>query len=115
MMEMQLKNSPFYRDGFLMRMKTRISPLWMTRVLILKARGGGDSMLVGYAPGRQADFFPEGVVRKIPLALPFVSNCIIPIKRCLVLALKDRSMVGLVFAKEVKPGTKLMTTNSVRC
>ncbi len=113
LMEMQLKNSPFYRDGFLMRMKTD-QPVVNDACADPKARGGTDSMLVGYAPGRQADFFPEGVVRKIPAGATIrfqlhYSNQTLSGSG----VEKDRSMVGLIFAKEMKTGTKLMTTNSV--
>ena len=114
MMEMQLKNSPFYRDGFLMRMKPD-QPVVDDGCADPRGRGGSDSMLVGYAPGRQADFFPDGVVRKIPAGatirfqLHYSSQTVTGNQELE----KDRSMVGLVFAKEIKPGTKLMTTNSV--
>lgn len=113
MMEMQLKNSPFYRDGFLMRMKPD-QPVVDDACADPKARGGGDSLLVGYAPGRQADFFPEGVVRKVPAGSTIrfqlhYSNQTLSGSE----VEKDRSMVGLIFAKEIKPETKLITTNSI--
>ena len=113
MMEMQLKNSPFYRDGFLMRMKPD-QPVVDDACADPKARGGGDSMLVGYAPGRQADFFPAGVVRRVPAGATIrfqlhYSNQTLSGSE----VEKDRSMVGLIFAKEIKPDTKLMTTNSI--
>ena len=113
MMEMQLKNSPFYRDGFLMRMKPD-QPVVDDACADPKARGGGDSMLVGYAPGRQADFFPACVVRRVPAGATIrfqlhYSNQTLSGSE----VEKDRSMVGLIFAKEIKPDTKLMTTNSI--
>lgn len=113
MMEMQLKNSPFYRDGFLMRMKPD-QPVVDDACADPRARGGGDSMLVGYAPGRQADFFPDGVVRRVPAGATIrfqlhYSNQTLSGSE----VEKDRSMVGLIFAREIKPDTKLITTNSI--
>jgi len=113
-LENQLKNSPFYRDGFLMRIK-------MDQPVVDDAcadpntrRGGGDNLLVGYAPGKQADYLPAGVVRRVPAGAIIrfqmhYSNQTLSSAE----VEKDRSMVGLVFAKEVKPDQKLITTNSV--
>jgi len=113
-MEAQLKNSPFYRDGFLMRIKPE-QPVVDDACADPRSRGGGDSLLVGYAPGRQADYFPAGVVRRIPAGSVIrfqlhYSNQLLSDSDKVE---KDRSMVGLVFAKEVTPETKLITTNSI--
>lgn len=110
-MEAQLKNSPFYRDGFLMRMKP--DQLVEDDGCGNNARrGGGDNMLVGYAPGRNADIYAPGTARKIPAGATIrfqihysnqtLSNTQVE---------KDRSMIGLVFAKEAPQ--RLVTTNSV--
>src|SRR5581483_5201448 len=76
-------------------------------------RGGGDdAMLVGYAPGRGADIYAPGTARKIPAGATIrfqihYSNQTLSGAE----VEKDRSVVGLVFAKE--PPQKLVTTNSV--
>lgn len=111
-MEAALKNSPFYRDGFLMRVKPD-EPVIDDGCEGNKGRGGpGDNMLVGYAPGRNADTFPAGTARKIPAGATIrfqihYSNQTLSGDQIE----KDRSMVGLVFAKE--PPEKLMMTNSI--
>jgi hypothetical protein len=110
-MESQLKNSPFYRDGFLMRMKPE-QPVEDDGCGENVRRGGGDNLLVGYAPGRNADVYADGVARKIPAGATIrfqihYSNQTINNNQ----VEKDRSMIGLVFAKE--PPQRLVTTNNV--
>ncbi len=110
-MEAALKNSPMYRDGFLMRMKPD-QPVIDDGCSQPGMRGGGDNMLVGFAPGRNADIYEPGTARKIPAGATIrfqihysnqtLSGADVE---------KDRSMVGLVFAKE--PPKKLVTTNSI--
>jgi mono/diheme cytochrome c family protein len=110
-MEAQLKNSPFYRDGYLMRMKPD-QPVEDDGCAENARRGGTDNLLVGYAPGRNADIFAPGIARKIPAGSTIrfqihysnqtLGNAEVE---------KDRSMIGLVFAKE--PPTRLVTTNSI--
>jgi mono/diheme cytochrome c family protein len=110
-MEAQLKNSPFYRDGFLMRMKAD-QPVEDDGCGPNGRRGGADSLLVGYAPGRNADIYPAGVARKIPAGASIrfqihYSNQTLGNTQIE----KDRSMIGLVFSKEAPQ--KLITTNSI--
>ncbi len=110
-MEAQLKNSPFYRDGFLMRMK-QDQPVEDDGCGPNGRRGGTDNLLVGYAPGRNADVYAPGTARKIPAGATIrfqihYSNQTLSGSE----AEKDRSMVGLVFAKE--PPQRLVTTNSI--
>jgi mono/diheme cytochrome c family protein len=112
-MEMALKNSPFYRDGYLLRVKAD-QPVIDDGCDAKNTRGsgGGDQFLVGYAPGRNADVYEEGVGKRIPAGsiIRFqvhYSNQTLGGNE----VEKDRSMVGLVFAKE--PPKKLVTTNSV--
>src|SRR5262249_33449401 len=50
-MESQLKNSPFYRDGFLMRMKPD-QPVEDDGCGENARRGGNDNLLLGYPPAR---------------------------------------------------------------
>jgi len=110
-MEAQLKNSPFYRDGFLMRMKPD-QPVEDDGCGPNARRGGGDNLLVGYAPGRNADIYAPGTARKIPAGATIrfqihYSNQTLGNTQ----VEKDRSMIGLVFAKE--PPQRLVTTNSI--
>ncbi len=111
-MEAALKNSPFYRDGYLMRVKPD-QPVTDDGCEANPQRGGGgEQFLTGYAPGHNADIWTAGVGKRIPAGsiIRFqihYSNQTIngsAVER-------DRSAVGLVFAKE--PPQKLMTTNSV--
>ena len=111
MMEAALKNSPFYRDGFLMRMKAD-QPVENDGCGPNARRGGGDNMLVGYAPGRNPDVYAAGTARKIPAGATIrfqihYSNQTLGNTQ----VEKDRSMIGLVFAKE--PPQRLVTTNSI--
>lgn len=109
-MEAQLKNSPFYRDGYLMRIKTD-QPV-VDDGCAGGQRGGNDNMLVGFAPGRNADIYAAGTARKIPAGATIrfqihYSNQTLAVAQ----EEKDRSMVGLVFAKE--PPQRLVTTNNI--
>ncbi|MFN0108087.1 MAG: thiol-disulfide isomerase [Blastocatellia bacterium] len=111
MMEMAMKNSPFYRDGFLMRMKAD-QPVEDDGCGPNARRGGGDNMLVGYAPGRNPDVYAPGTSRKIPAGSTIrfqihYSNQTLGNSQ----VEKDRSMIGLVFAKEAPQ--RLVNTNSV--
>ncbi|HEU0173551.1 MAG TPA: DUF3471 domain-containing protein [Blastocatellia bacterium] len=111
-MEAALKNSPFYRDGYLMRVKAD-QPVNDDGCDAKNQRGGGgDQFLTGYAPGHNADIWEAGVGKRIPAGsiIRFqihYSNQTLGGND----VEKDRSMVGLVFAKE--PPQKLMTTSSV--
>lgn len=110
-MEAQLKNSPFYRDGYLMRMKAD-QPVEDDGCGENARRGGTDNLLVGYAPGRNADIFAPGTARKIPAGATIrfqihYSNQTVGAAE----VEKDRSMIGLVFAKEQPE--RLVTTNSI--
>jgi len=111
-MEAALKTSPFYRDGYLLRVKSD-QPVIDDGCGEKSPRGGGgDQFLTGYAPGRNADVLEEGVGKRIPAGsiIRFqvhYSNQTLGGNE----VEKDRSMVGLVFAKE--PPKKLMMTNSI--
>jgi mono/diheme cytochrome c family protein len=112
-MEMALKNSPFYRDGYLLRVKADQPVIDDACNSPSGARGGeNQSILTGYAPGRNADIFEPGVARKIP-AGSIIRFQIHYSNQTLGgdAVEKDRSMVGLVFAKE--PPQKVVITNSV--
>ena len=66
-MEAQLKNSPFYRDGFLMRIKTD-QPVADDGCGpdSIRRGGGNDNLLTGYAPGHNADNWAPGLGKRIP-------------------------------------------------
>ncbi|MBS1812516.1 MAG: DUF3471 domain-containing protein, partial [Acidobacteria bacterium] len=113
-MDVMLKNpnSPFYRDGFLMRLKPEQPVMDDGCDPNGRRGGGGDNILTGYAPGHNADIFAPGTGRKIPAGSiirfqmhysnqTLGSNAVE----------KDESVIGLIFAKE--PPKKLVTTNSV--
>jgi mono/diheme cytochrome c family protein len=112
-MEAQLKNSPFYRDGYLMRVKPD-QPVADDSCAEEARRGGGggDNLLVGFAPGRNADFHAPGTARRVPAGATIrfqihYSNQTLNNTQ----VEKDRSMVGLVFAKETPE--RFVTTNSI--
>jgi Domain of unknown function (DUF3471)/Copper type II ascorbate-dependent monooxygenase, C-terminal domain len=112
-MELMLKKSPFYRDGYLLRVKADEPVVDDACGSPTAARGGeNQSILTGYAPGRNADIFEPGVARKIP-AGSIIRFQIHYSNQTLGgdAVEKDRSMVGLVFAKE--PPQKIVITNSV--
>jgi hypothetical protein len=111
-MEASLKNSPFYRDGYLMRMKPDQPVVDDGCAENARRGGGGDNLLVGYAPGRNADIYAPGTARRIPAGASIrfqihYSNQTLAGNQVET----DRSMVGLIFAKE--PPQKLVMTNSI--
>jgi len=111
-MEAALKNSPFYRDGYLLRVKSDQPVIDDGCEAKNQRSGGGDQFLTGYAPGHNADIWEAGVGKRIPAGsiIRFqihYSNQTLGGNE----VEKDRSAIGLVFAKE--PPKKLMTTNSV--
>jgi len=108
-MEAALKNSPFYRDGFLMRIKED-QPVYDDGCSEKGGRGGGnDNILTGYAPGHNPDSWEPGIGKKIPAGS--VIRFQIHYSKVAGSVQKDRSSVGLVFSKE--PPQKLILTRSV--
>jgi mono/diheme cytochrome c family protein len=101
--------SPFYRDGFLSRLKPD-QPV-NDDGCNGKMNDDGDSgeFLTGYAPGHNPDIFEPGVAKKIPAG----STLMLQVHYSKVAGgvQKDRSMVGFVFAKE--PPKKLMLKRGV--
>src|SRR5262249_23473147 len=103
------KESIFYRDGFLMRMKPE-APVYDDGCSLpsggssQRRDGGGQGdgglmgqLLAGFAPGMNAAIWEPGTVKKIPAG----SKIIIQMHYSKVAGSiqKDRSMVGLIFAK----------------
>ncbi|MCW5968880.1 MAG: hypothetical protein KIT57_10230 [Blastocatellales bacterium] len=109
-MEMALRNSPFYRDGFLMRIKPD-QPVVDDGCASTNQRGGGgnENILTGYAPGHNADIWEPGVGKRLPAGASIRFQ--IHYSKVAGEVVKDKSSVGLVFAKE-QPKT-LVQTRSV--
>jgi mono/diheme cytochrome c family protein len=112
-MEALLKNSPFYRDGYLLRVKPEQPVVDDACESPNAARDGeNQSILTGYAPGRNADVFEPGIARKIPAGSIIRFQIHYSNQTLGTDAVeKDRSMVGLIFAKE--PPQKIVLTNSI--
>jgi mono/diheme cytochrome c family protein len=112
-LEMSLKNSPFYRDGFLIRLKPDqpVHDDLCAAPPNFRSRGfDADSFLVGYAPGRNVDRWEPGTAKRIPAGS--IIRLQMHYSKVAGSVQKDRSMVGLVFAKE--PPKKLIQTGSVQ-
>jgi Domain of unknown function (DUF3471)/Copper type II ascorbate-dependent monooxygenase, C-terminal domain len=112
-MEMALKNSPYYRDGYLLRVKAD-QPVVDDACGSPSASRGGEnqSILTGYAPGHNADVFQPGLARRIPAGSIIRFQIHYSNQTLGGDAIeKDRSMVGLVFSQE--PPQKTIITNSV--
>ncbi len=110
-----LKNpqSPFYRDGFLMRMKPD-QPIVDDGCDPSNTRrgGGGDNILTGYAPGHNSDEFAPGLGRKVPAGSIIRFQIHYSNQTLGGNAVEtDLSKIGLIFAKETPQ--RLVTTNSI--
>jgi hypothetical protein len=109
-MEAQLKNSPLYRDGFLMRIKAD-QPVVDDGCQpdSLRRGGGNDNILTGYAPGHNADVWAPGIGKRLPAGASIRFQ--IHYSKVAGKVEKDRSSVGMIFAKEQPE--KLIGTRSV--
>lgn len=109
-MENQLKNSPFYRDGFLMRIKTD-QPIFDDGCQPdnMRRSGGNDNLLTGYAPGHNADVFKPGLGRRVPAGSTIRFQ--IHYSKVAGEVIKDKSSVGVIFAKQVPE--RIVGTRSV--
>ncbi|HZS08285.1 MAG TPA: DUF3471 domain-containing protein [Blastocatellia bacterium] len=113
MIEMSLKNSPMYRDGFLIRLKPDqpvYDDMCEAPPNIQRQSVDNDSFLVGYAPGRNVDRWEPGTAKKVPAGS--IIRLQMHYSKVAGSAQKDRSMIGLIFAKE--PPKKLIVTRSVQ-
>jgi hypothetical protein len=111
--EMSLKNSPFYRDGFLIRMKPDQPVLDdLCGATVDKRRTAIDNgtFVAAYAPGRDVDRWEPGLAKKIPAGSSLRLQ--LHYSKVAGSAQKDRSMIGLVFAKE--PPQRQVFTASVQ-
>ncbi|HEU0173550.1 MAG TPA: cytochrome c [Blastocatellia bacterium] len=103
------KESILYRDGFLMRMKPD-TPVYDDGCSLPSGGGGtrrdgsgpGDDsgmgqLLAGFAPGMNAAIWEPGTVKKIPAGSKIIFQ--MHYSKVAGSVQKDRSMVGLIFAK----------------
>jgi len=111
MVEMSLKTTPFYRDGFLIRTKTDQPVYNDGNEIPLNLRGFNnvDDFLTAYAPGSNYGIWKPGIVKKIPAGATIRFQ--IHYSKVAGSVQKDRSMVGLVFAKD--PPARLIRTRAV--
>ncbi len=110
-LEGSLKNTPFYRDGFLIRMK-KDTPIYNDASQIpanLKGFNQVDDFLTAYAPGSDYGEWQPGTAKKIPAGATIRFQ--VHYSKVAGTVQKDRSMVGMVFAKE--PPQKVMKTRAV--
>jgi hypothetical protein len=110
-MEKESKNpkSPFYRDGFLNRLKPDQPVNDDGCNGKMKDDGDSGEFLTGYAPGHNPDIFEPGVAKKIPAGSTLMLQ--VHYSKVAGSVQKDRSTVGFVFAKE--PPKKLMLKRGV--
>ncbi len=110
-LEMSLKNSPFYRDGFLIRMKTD-QPIYNDANEIpqeLRGLNNVDDFLTAYAPGSTYGVWQPGTAKKVPAGATIRFQ--VHYSKIAGSVQKDRSMVGLIFAKETPE--KVLKTRAV--
>lgn len=102
------KNSIQYQEGFLRRTKTdapvyndgcAIPPEEYKKRRVEGGEGGGNNnnWLVGYAPGNIVQPWPAGMVKKIPAGSSVIFQ--VHYNKAAGSVQKDRSSVGLIFAK----------------
>ncbi|HXU40331.1 MAG TPA: DUF3471 domain-containing protein [Blastocatellia bacterium] len=110
-LEGSLKNTPFYRDGFLIRMK-KDQPVYNDGSEVpanLKGFNAVDDFLTAYAPGSDYGEWKPGTAKRIPAGATIRFQ--VHYSKVAGSVQKDRSMIGLVFAKQ--PPEKLMRTRAV--
>ncbi|HET9529536.1 MAG TPA: cytochrome c, partial [Blastocatellia bacterium] len=109
--EMSLKSTPFYRDGFLIRMREG-QPVYNDGAEVpenLRPFNTVDDFLTAYAPGSNYGVWKPGTAKRIPAGS--IIRFQVHYSKVAGKVEKDRSMVGLVFAKE--PPSSLMRTRAV--
>ena len=109
--EMSLLGTPWYRDGLLIRTK-KDTPVYDNGAdMPEKLRGFNDvdDFLSAYAPGHNPDIWEPGTAKKIPAGATIRFQ--VHYSKVAGAEQKDRSMIGLVFAKE-KP-KKVLATRAI--
>jgi len=97
---MSLAGTPFYRDGLLIRMKAD-EPVYDDATKLpdnLRQYNQVDDFLTAYAPGSNYGVWAPGIVKKIPKGA--IIRFQVHYSKVAGTVEKDRSMIGLVFAKE---------------
>jgi mono/diheme cytochrome c family protein len=110
-LEGSLKNTPFYRDGLLIRMK-KDQPVYNDGSEIpanLKGFNNVDDFLTAYAPGSDYGEWQPGTAKKIPAGATIRFQ--VHYSKIAGTIQTDRSMVGMIFAKQ--PPERLMKTRAV--
>ncbi len=108
--EMSLNKSPFYRDGLLIRTKPE-TPIFDNGADIpanLRGFNNVDNFLTAYAPGHNPDIWEPGIAKKVPKG-SFI-RLQVHYSKIAGSPQKDRSLIGLVFAKE--PPKRLLQTRA---
>jgi hypothetical protein len=99
-LENSLKNTPFYRDGFLIRMKAD-QPVYDDASEIpanLRGYNNIDDFLTAYAPGSDYGTWQPGTAKKVLKGSTIRFQ--VHYSKVAGSVQKDRSMVGLIFAKQ---------------
>jgi len=110
-LEGSLKNTPFYRDGFLIRMKAD-QPVYDDASEVpanLKGFNQVDDFLTAYAPGSDYGVWQPGTAKKVPAGATIRFQ--VHYSKVAGSVQKDRSMVGLIVSKQ--PPERLMRTRAV--
>jgi hypothetical protein len=100
MLEMSLKNTPFYRDGYLIRLKPDQPVYNDANEFPPNVRGDANigDFLTGYAPGSIPSVWGPGVAKKIPAGATIRFQ--IHYSKVAGSEQKDRSKIGLIFSKQ---------------
>jgi Copper type II ascorbate-dependent monooxygenase, C-terminal domain len=99
-LEMALKTSPFYRDGYLIRLKPD-QPVYNDANEIpptVRGDAGIGDFLTGYAPGSMPSVWNPGVAKKIPASATIRFQ--VHYSKVAGSEQKDRSKIALIFAKQ---------------
>ncbi|HEX4947049.1 MAG TPA: cytochrome c [Blastocatellia bacterium] len=107
-LEMSLAGTPLYRDGSLIRLK-KDAPVYDNGADVpqkLRGFNNVDDFLTAYAPGHNPDEWKPGTAKKVPAGATIRFQ--VHYSKVSGSEQKDRSMVGLIFAKE-KPQKTLNT------
>ncbi|HKP88112.1 MAG TPA: cytochrome c [Blastocatellia bacterium] len=113
--------SMFYLDGTLrrVRMDAPVMDNTCEQPTAQRAAGGGGNgeanegaLLAGYAPGKEVDIWPVGLAKKVPAGSTIMFQMhYSSFRGALDKPLKDRTKIGLIFAKE--PPDKMILTSGV--